>query len=128
MQTDVQIEDLKNSARRVLLGQLGRRPQSLVMFNNQGNSDKHITFSLMAYRVSIYVWLVFGRKLRLPCDLVYENLLDDKDLWKPCVEDLLQNMDSIHKVAQKLTRTPSDQMKDRYDRKAKEKGIKKGYM
>lgn len=101
---------------------------SKVVSSHQRDWDQHLPFFLMAYRSAINestgqtpARILFGRELRLPCDLVFR--------CKPgedYVSELRRKMDDIHQEVRSHIQIASDRMKERYDIQAKEHQYAKG--
>ncbi|PNF19670.1 hypothetical protein B7P43_G16062 [Cryptotermes secundus] len=103
-----------------------------VVASHQRDWDERLPFFLLAYRASTHdttgltlASLVFGRELRLPCDLLF-GVLPDKEL--PTTEytaDLVDHLHDIHNYARHL-KLASDRMNSRYDKLANSAGYHEG--
>jgi len=101
--------------------------------DHQRDWDEHLHLFLLAYRSSMHETtrqspanIVFGRELRLPCDLKFgckpgEDLADDN-----FVTNLRRRMDDIHRRVRTNIEQASDKMKDRYDVRAEGGGYRVG--
>ncbi|KAG8227446.1 hypothetical protein J437_LFUL009667 [Ladona fulva] len=100
---------------------------SKVDSDHQRDWDQHLYLFLLAYRSSIHettsqspASIIFGRELRLPCDLKFgckpgEDLADEN-----FVTDLRLRMDDIHHRVRNNIEQASNRMKDRYDVRAED--------
>jgi Integrase zinc binding domain/Integrase core domain len=94
-----------------------------VVSQNQRDWDEHIPLFLLAYRSSVHnstqlspARLVFGRELRLPCDLEFGTPPGSPESVTVYNQKLDARMEAIHQFARERLRVTSDRMKSRYDR------------
>jgi transposase InsO family protein len=94
-----------------------------VVSQNQRDWDEHIPLFLLAYRSSVHnstqlspARLVFGRELRLPCDLEFGTPPGSPESVTEYNQKLDARMGAIHQFARERLRVTSDRMKSRYDR------------
>jgi hypothetical protein len=70
--------------------------------------------------------LVFGRELRLPCDLLF-GVPPNKE--RPTTDygaDIVDHLHDIHNYARQHLKLANDRMKTRYDKLANSAGYKEG--
>jgi hypothetical protein len=67
--------------------------------------------------------MVFGRELRLPCDLLFGAPSDKKQCTTNFVADIVDRLHDIHHYARQHLKVASDRMKARYDRLANSAGL-----
>ena len=98
---------------------------SKMVGENQADWDKHIPLFLMAYRGSAHNTtevtpskMLFGRELRLPCDLMFGSPGDTVESEGEYAAQLRARLNKIHLMARNRIRATSDRMKTRYDRRA----------
>ncbi|XP_033607654.1 uncharacterized protein LOC117282386 [Cryptotermes secundus] len=104
-----------------------------IVASHQRDWDERLPLFLLAYRASIHdttgltpASLVFGRELRLPCDLLF-GVPPGKEL--PVTDyaaDLVEHLHDIHDYARKHLKLASDRMKTRYDKLANSAGYDEG--
>jgi hypothetical protein len=70
--------------------------------------------------------MVFGRELRLPCDLLFGAPPDKEQSTTDYVVDLVERLHDTHHYARRHLRVASDRMKVRYDRLANSAGFQEG--
>jgi hypothetical protein len=87
----------------------------------------------MAYRSSVHETtgqtpanILFGRELRLPCDLVFGSKPGEDLAGEDYVTDLRRRMDDIHEQVRTNIQASSGRMKDQYDIKAEKGGYQPG--
>ena len=109
------------------------RHLSKVVADHQRDWDQHLPLFLMAYRSSVHettghspTSTVFGREIRLPCDLKFGckpgEDLDGEDY----ISNLRRRLDEIHDRVRINIERASDRMKERYDVRANEGGYQTG--
>lgn len=106
---------------------------SKVVSDHQRDWDQYLHLFLLAYRSSVHestghspANILFGRELRLPCDLQFgirpeEELADDD-----YVTNLRRRMNGIHEEVRSNLQEASERMKERYDVKAEKGGYHPG--
>jgi hypothetical protein len=89
-----------------------------VITSHQRDWDTRLPIFLLAYRVSTYrtTGLVFGRELRLPCDLLFGTPLEKEQPTIDHEANLVDHLHDIHNCAYQHLKLASDSMKTRYDR------------
>lgn len=109
------------------------RHLSKVVSNHQRDWDRHLHLFLMAYRSSIHETtgqspanILFGRELRLPCDLVFGSKPGEDLAGEDYVTDLRRRMDDTHEQVRRNMQDASDRMKDHYDIRAEKGGYQPG--
>jgi hypothetical protein len=93
-----------------------------VVASRQRDWDEGLPLFLLAYRASTRdttgltpASLVFGRELRLPCDLCFEVPPDKNRPTTDYAADLVDHLHDIHNYARQHLKLASDRMKTRYD-------------
>ena len=106
---------------------------SKVVDVHQKDWDQHIPSFLLAYRSAIHdttgftpARVLFGRELRLPCDLKFGTPNEEHVEINDYVDGLKEKLLSIHDLTRKKIRLASDRMKARYDLKANSAGFHPG--
>ena len=104
---------------------------SKMVGENQVDWDKHIPLFLMAYRGSVHNTtkatpskMLFGREMRLPCDLMFGSPGDKVESESEYAAQLRARLNEIHFVARNRIKAASDRMKTRYDRQSNMKEFK----
>ncbi|PNF24989.1 hypothetical protein B7P43_G08361 [Cryptotermes secundus] len=104
-----------------------------VVSSHQRDWDERLPLFLLAYRASTHnttgltpAGLVFGRELRLPCDLLFGAPPDKEQPNTDYAADLVDNLHDIHNYARKNLKLASDRMKTRYDKLANSAGYDEG--
>jgi hypothetical protein len=104
-----------------------------VVSTHQGDWDERLPIFLLAYRASTHdtagmtpANMVFGRKLRLPCDLLFGAPPDKEQSTTDYVADLVERQHDTHHYARPYLRVASDRMKVRYDSLANSAGFQDG--
>ena len=123
-QSDGMVERMNRTINRYL---------SKVVSNHQRDWDRHLHLFLMAYRSSVHETtgqtpanILFGRELRLPCDLIFGSKPGEDLAGEDYVTDLRRRMDDIHEQVRTNIQGASDRMKDQYDVKAEKGGYQPG--
>jgi hypothetical protein len=103
--------------------------------SHQSDWDEKLPFSLLAYRALTHdttglapARLVFGRELRLPCDLLFGEPADKERPTTDQAADLVDHLHDIHNYARQHLKLASDRMKTRYDKQANSAGYQEGDM
>jgi len=106
---------------------------SKVVDIHQKDWDQHIPSFLLAYRSAIHdttgftpARVLFGRELRLPCDLKFGTPNEEHVEINDYIDELKEKLLSIHDLTRKKIRLASDRMKARYDLKANSAGFHPG--
>ena len=106
---------------------------SKVVSDHQRDWDQYLHLFLLAYRSSVNETtgqtpanVLFGRELRLPCDLKFGFKPDEEVAGEDYVTNLRKRMDNIHEKVRTNIEGASDRMKERYDIKAEKGGFKSG--
>ncbi|KAF8766552.1 Gypsy retrotransposon integrase-like protein 1 [Argiope bruennichi] len=101
---------------------------------NQIDWDKHLPLFLLAYGSAVHEatgWtlseMLFGRTLRLPCDILFGSPTDTPSSPNKCMNDLKARLESVHAFATERIKLASEKMKTRYDSGATEHLFKEGY-
>jgi hypothetical protein len=101
-----------------------------VVATHQRDWGPGILIFLLAYRASTHdtagltpASLVFGRELRLHCDLLFGA---PRQGTTPNAANLVDHLHDIHNYARQHLKLASDRMKTRYDRRANCAGYHKG--
>jgi hypothetical protein len=105
----------------------------MVVSTHQRDWDERLPLFLLAYRASTHdtpgitaANLVFGRELRLPCNLLFGAPPDKEQSTTDYVADLVERLHDTHHYARRHLGVASDRMKDRYDRLANSAGFQEG--
>jgi hypothetical protein len=103
------------------------------MSTHQRGWDERLPLFFLAYRASTHdsigstpASLVFGRELRLPCDLLFGAHPDKEGLTTDHAADLVDHLHDIHHYARQHLKLASDRMKIRYDKSANSAGYHEG--
>ena len=106
---------------------------SKVVSNHQRDWDRHLHLFLLAYRSAVHETtgqspanVLFGRELRLPCDVKFGARPDENVVGEDYVSDLRRRMDEIHERIRANVQDCSDRMKERYDVNAEKGGYREG--
>jgi hypothetical protein len=104
-----------------------------VVSTHQRYWDERLPIFLRAYRASTYkttgmtsAMMVFGRELRLPCDLLFGVPPDKEQSTTDYAADLLERLHHTHHYARRHLKVASDRMKAGYDRLANSAGFQEG--
>jgi hypothetical protein len=91
-----------------------------IVASHQRNWDERLPLFLLAYRASIHnttgltpASLVFGRELRLPCDLLFGAPTDKERPTTDHVADLVGHVHDTHHYTCQHLKLASDRMKTR---------------
>ena len=106
---------------------------SMVVEENQKDWDMHLPIFLMAYRAAVHdtigqtpARIVFGRELRLPCDLLFGSPLVQELETGDYVNKLRTNLLKTHAMVRERLYAAGKRMKTRYDAKANMAGFEVG--
>lgn len=106
---------------------------SKVVSNHQRDWDQYLSLFAMAYRSAINestgqtpAKILFGREMRLPCDLEFGCRPGEDVAGEDYVVQLRRRMDDMHELVRSHLQIASDRMKKRYDTQAEEGGFKEG--
>lgn len=106
---------------------------SKVVADHQRDWDQQLHLFLLAYRASIHETtghspanVLFGRELRLPCDLKFGFKPNEEVVGDDYVSKLRKRMDEIHDRVRANIHEASDRMKEHYDIRATEGGYQPG--
>ena len=106
---------------------------SKLVNEHQDDWDRHIPLFLMAYRAAVHnstgetpSSLLFGRELRLPCDLQFGTSNRENISTTDYVQDLRARLDEVHNNVRRRIQIASDRMKTRYDLRANTSGFQEG--
>jgi hypothetical protein len=101
-----------------------------VVSSHQRDWDERLPIFLLACRASTHditgmtpANIVFGRELRLPCDLLIAASAGKEQSTTDYVADLVERLHDTHNYARRHLRVASDRMKARYDRLANSAGF-----
>jgi hypothetical protein len=104
-----------------------------VVASHQSSWDEKLHLFLLAYGASTHdttgaspVRLVFGRELRLPCDLLFGAPPDTERPTTDRATDIVDHLHDIQDYAQKDLKLASDRLKTRYDELASSAGYHEG--
>jgi hypothetical protein len=104
-----------------------------VVSTHQRDWDERLPIFLLVYRASTHdttgmtpTNMVFGRELRLPCDLLFGAPPDKEQSTADYVADLVERLHDTHHYARRHLRVASDRMKARYNRLANSAGFQEG--
>jgi hypothetical protein len=104
-----------------------------VVASHQRDWDERLPFFLLAYRASTHdttgltpASLVFGRELRLPCDLLFGAPPDKERHTTDHAADLVDHLHDTHDYARQHLKLASGRMKTRYDKLANSAGYHEG--
>jgi transposase InsO family protein len=104
-----------------------------VVSERQDDWDRHIPLFLLAYRGAVHDTtgetpsnILFGRELRLPCDLQFGSAPAMEHSVSDYVVELQEKLSSVHNGVRNKIKLSSDRMKARYDLRANSTGFKEG--
>jgi hypothetical protein len=104
-----------------------------VVSTHQRDWDERLSIFLLAYHSSTHdttgmtpANMVFGRELRLLCDLLFGAPPDKEQSTTVYVADLVERLHDTHHYARRHLRVASDRMKVRYDRLSNSAGFQEG--
>ncbi|KMQ82837.1 integrase core domain protein [Lasius niger] len=106
---------------------------SLFVSQNQQDWDQKLQLFLLAYRSAVQEstgftpsLMLFGRELRLPCDLLFGRPPDTPSSVEDYVDNLRERLEDVHAIARERIRISSEKMKTRYDVKATKREFQEG--
>ncbi|GFY29442.1 retrovirus-related Pol polyprotein from transposon 412 [Trichonephila clavipes] len=106
---------------------------SLMVSKNQQDWDQKVPLFLLAYRSAVHETtgyspsqMLFGRDLRLPCDLLFGRPPDTPSSPEEYVQNLQARFEDVHNLARERTNLRTEKMKTRYDTKATGHQFKEG--
>ena len=98
---------------------------SLLVSRNQQDWDLKLPLFLLAYRSAVHETtgytpsqMLFGRELRLPCDLFFGRPPDTPSSPEEYLRDLQARFEDVHNFARERISMATERMKTRYDIKA----------
>jgi hypothetical protein len=105
-----------------------------VVTSHQRVWEEILPLFLLAYRASTHdttgltpASLVFGRELRLLCDLLFGVHPDKERTTTNYAADLVDHLHDIHNYDRQHLKLASDRMKTRYDKVANSAGYQEGH-
>lgn len=106
---------------------------SLFVSRNQQDWDQKVPIFLLAYRSAVHETtrytpsqMLFGRELRLPCDLIFGCPPDTPSSPDGYLKDLKTRLDDVHRFARERINIATERMKKNYDSKATDHDFKVG--
>ncbi|GFS55317.1 retrovirus-related Pol polyprotein from transposon 412 [Trichonephila clavipes] len=106
---------------------------SLMVSKNQQDWDQKVPLFLLAYRSAVHETtgyspsqMLFGRDLRLPCDLLFGRPSDTPSSPEEYVQNLQARFEDVHNLARERINLRTEKMKTRYDTKATGHQFKEG--
>ncbi|GFU05306.1 retrovirus-related Pol polyprotein from transposon 412 [Trichonephila clavipes] len=106
---------------------------SLMVSKNQQDWDQKVPLFLLAYRSAVHETtgyspsqMLFGRDLRLPCDLLFGRPPDTPSSPEEYVQNLQARFEDVHNLARERINLRTEKMKIRYDTKATGHQFKEG--
>ena len=106
---------------------------SIFVSRNQQDWDKKLPLFLLAYRSAVHettgytpFHMLFGKDLRLPCDLLFGRSPDTPTSPVHYVEDLQARLEDVHRFARERVNIMTERMKKRYDVKSTDRKFKEG--
>ncbi|GFX77639.1 retrovirus-related Pol polyprotein from transposon 412 [Trichonephila clavipes] len=106
---------------------------SLMVSKNQQDWDQKVPLFLLAYRSAVHETtgyspsqMLFGRDLRLPCDLLFCRPPDTPSSPEEYVQNLQARFEDVHNLARERINLRTEKMKTRYDTKATGHQFKEG--
>ncbi|GFU66226.1 retrovirus-related Pol polyprotein from transposon 412 [Trichonephila clavipes] len=106
---------------------------SLMVSKNQQDWDQKVPLFLLAYRSAVHATtgyspskMLFGRDLRLPCDLLFGRPPDTPSSPEEYVQNLQARFEDVHNLARERINLRTEKMKTRYDTKATGHQFKEG--
>jgi len=104
-----------------------------VVSTHQRDWDERLPIFLLDYRASTHettgvtpATMVFGRELRLPCDLMFGAPPDKEQSTMDYTAATVERLHNIHHFARQHLKMASDRMKARYDQLANLAGFQVG--
>lgn len=106
---------------------------SLHVSKNQQDWDRKLPLFLLAYRSAVHETtgftpskMLFGRELRLPCDLLFGRPPDAPSSPEDYVCELQERLECVHEFARNRINIATEKMKTRYDTRATEHEFHEG--
>ncbi|GFS63194.1 hypothetical protein TNCV_1496361 [Trichonephila clavipes] len=106
---------------------------SLMVSKNQQGWDQKVPLFLLAYRSAVHETtgyspsqMLFGRDLRLPCDLLFGRPPYTPSSPEEYVQNLQARFEDVHNLARERINLRTEKMKTRYDTKATGHQFKEG--
>ncbi|GFX69136.1 retrovirus-related Pol polyprotein from transposon 412 [Trichonephila clavipes] len=106
---------------------------SLIVSKNQQDWDQKVPLFLLAYCSAVHETtgyspsqMLFGRDLRLPCDLLFGRPPDTPSSPEEYVQNLQARFEDVHNLARERINLRTEKMKTRYDTKATGHQFKEG--
>ncbi|GBM87212.1 hypothetical protein AVEN_129730-1 [Araneus ventricosus] len=106
---------------------------SLFVSKNQTDWDPQLSLFLLAYRSADHeatgctpAHMLFGRTLRLPCDILFGRQSDTPSSSNEYLNNLEACLESVHAFARERIKLDSERMKTRYDSGATGHHFKEG--
>ncbi|GFW15557.1 retrovirus-related Pol polyprotein from transposon 412 [Trichonephila clavipes] len=106
---------------------------SLMVSKNQQDWDQKVPLFLLAYRSAVHETtgyspsqMLFGRDLRLPCDLLFDRPPDTPSSPEEYVQNLQARFEDVHNLARERINLRTEKMQTRYDTKATGHQFKEG--
>ena len=106
---------------------------SKVVQERQDDWDRHIPLFLLAYRGSVHDTtgespsnILFGRELRLPCDLQFGAAPEAGQSINEYVANLRDRLHTVHNEVRANVKLATERMKTRYDLRANSAGFQAG--
>ncbi|GFW27160.1 hypothetical protein TNCV_93861 [Trichonephila clavipes] len=106
---------------------------SLMVSKNQQDWDQKVPLFLLAYRSAVHEitgyspsQMLFGRDLRLPCDLLFGRPSDTSSSPEEYVQNLQARFEDVHNLARERINLSTEKMKTRYETKATGHQFKEG--
>ncbi|GFS62188.1 retrovirus-related Pol polyprotein from transposon 412 [Trichonephila clavipes] len=106
---------------------------SLMVSKNQQDWDHKVPLFLLAHRSAVHETtgyspsqMLFGRDLRLPCDLLFGRPPDTPSSPEEYVQNLQARFEDVHNLARERINLRTEKMKTRYDTKATGHQFKEG--
>ncbi|GFW50246.1 hypothetical protein TNCV_4696641 [Trichonephila clavipes] len=106
---------------------------SLMVSKNQQDWDQKVPLFLLAYRSAVHETtgyspsqMLFGRDLRLPCDLLFGRKVICYSSPEEYVQNLQARFEDVHNLARERINLRTEKMKTRYDTKATGHQFKEG--
>ncbi|XP_062579779.1 uncharacterized protein LOC134241774 [Saccostrea cucullata] len=96
--------------------------------SNQKDWDLHLDYITLAYNSTPHEStsvsphkMVFGREIKLPLDIMANNVVEEKTFETDFVRNLKDNLCQAHEFARKSLQKSSERQKQQYDLKVREK-------
>ncbi|GFT74516.1 retrovirus-related Pol polyprotein from transposon 412 [Trichonephila clavipes] len=106
---------------------------SLMVSKHQQDWDQKVPLFLLAYRSAVHETtgyspsqMLFGRDLRLPCDLLFGRPPDTPSSPEEYVQNLQARFEDVHHLTRERINLRTEKMKTRYDTKATGHQFKEG--